>query len=154
MQATQRAFGKSAVGVDLHLIQVAALGGEVIGLGLLIVADAAAEVTHVGGLQAVDELAGLGVQRQDRTTARDIPIRTVIGGHQHEVAVDVSTGPIEAVVGIGPGGKLGLVGLGGILIGDREAGKVGLLGLAVPEARVDIAVCIGDGAVGLAASAS
>ena len=151
MQATQRALGKSAVGVDLHLIQVAALGGEVIGLGLLIVADAAAEVTHVGGLQAVNELASLGVQRQDRTTARDIPIRTVIGGHQHEVAVDVSTGPIEAVVGIGPGGELGLVGLGGVLVGDREAGKVGLLGLTVPEARVDIAVCIGDGAVGLAA---
>ena len=151
MQATQRALGKSAVGVDLHLIQVAALGGEVIGLGLLIVADAAAEVAHVGGLQAVNELAGLGVQGQDRTTARDIPIRTVIGGHQHEVAVDVSTGPIEAVVGIGPGGELGLGGLGGILIGDREAGEVGLLGLAVPEARVDIAVCIGDGAVGLAA---
>ena len=62
MQATQRALGKSAVGVDLHLIQVAALGGEVIGLGLLIVADAAAEVAHVGGLQAVHELAGLGVQ--------------------------------------------------------------------------------------------
>ena len=151
MQATQRALGKSAVGVDLHLIQVAALGGEVVGLGLLIVADAAAEVAHVGGLQAVNELAGLGVQRQDRTTARDIPIRTVIGGHQHEVAVDVSTGPIEAVVGIGPGGELGLGGLGGILIGDREAGEVGLLGLTVPEARVDIAVCIGDGAVGLAA---
>ena len=151
MQATQGTLGKSAVGVDLHLIQVAALGGEVIGLGLRIVADAAAEVAYVGGLQAVNELAGLGVQRQNGAVARGIAIISVIGGHQHEVAVDVSTGPIEAVVGIGPGGELGLVGLGGILIGDREAGKVGLLGLAVPEARVDIAVCIGDGAVGLAA---
>ena len=151
MQATQGTLGKSAVGVDLHLIQVAALGGEVIGLGLRIVADAAAEVAYVGGLQAVNELAGLGVQRQNGAVARGIVIISVIGGHQHEVAVDVSTGPIEAVVGIGPGGELGLVGLGGILIGDREAGEVGLLGLLVPEARVDIAVCIGDGAVGLAA---
>ena len=54
MQATQGTLGKSAVGVDLHLIQVAALGGEVIGLGLRIVADAAAEVAYVGGLQAVN----------------------------------------------------------------------------------------------------
>ena len=60
MQATQRTLGKSAVSVDLHLIQVAALGGEVVGLGLRIVADAAAEVAYVGGLQAVNELAGLG----------------------------------------------------------------------------------------------
>ena len=151
VQALQGAIHEGAVLVGLDLIQIAALGGEVIRLGGGVIGDAAAQIAHAGGRQLVQQLAGLGIQGQDGAVGGDIAAVAVIGGHQDEVAAGVGPGPIEAVVGIRPGGQLGLLGILRVLIGDGDAGEVGLLGLGVPEAGVDIPVAVGDGAVGLAA---
>ena len=151
VQALQGAVRKGAVLVGLDLIQVAALGGEVIRLGGGVIGDAAAQIAHAGGRQLVQQLAGPGVQGQDGAMSGGIAAVAVIGGHQDEVAAGIGPGPVEAVVGIRPSAQLGLLVVFGVLIGDGDAGEVCVLGLGVPEAGVDIPVAVGDGAVGLAA---
>ena len=151
VQAVQGPLHEGAVLVGADLIQVAALGGEVIGVGGGVIAHTAAQVAHVGGLQLVQQNAGLGIQGQHGAVARGIAAVAVVGGHQDEVFAGIGPGPVKPVVGIGPGGQLGLLGLGGVLIGNVDAHEVGLLGFGVPEAGIDIPVAVGDGAVGLTA---
>ena len=149
MQAAQGIFCKGAVCLYLDLIEVAALGGEVVGISGFIVADAAALVAYVGQLLLIQQNTGGGMQRQNGSGAGGVTVRTVIRTNQHIILASVSTCPIEAVVGIGPGCQLGFGGIGGILIGHGQTDEVCLLGFAVPETGIDVAIAISNGTVRL-----
>ena len=149
MQAAQGIFCKGAVCLYPDLIEVATLGGEVVGIGCGIVHNAAALVAYVGQLLLIQQNTGGGMQGQNGSGAGGVTVRTVIRTNQHIILASVSTCPIEAVVGIGPGCQLGFGGIGGILIGHGQTDEVCLLGFAVPETGIDVAIAISNGTVGL-----
>ena len=151
MQALQGVFDKGAVLIGSDLIEVAALRGEVIGVRLRVIADAAAQVADVRHANLVQKRAGLGIERQDGAVAGMVIRSAVVGRDKDIILAGVGARPVKAVVGIGPGSELFLVRLRRILIRDGDADEVSLFHLLYPEAGVDVAVAVGDRAVGLAA---
>ena len=103
-------------------------------------------------LVGVELFAGEAVEDQQRGAVGVVTACAVIGADDGKLVGDVSTGPVEAALsGVGPAGVLGFGGGGMVFVNGIDAGKVGVSVLAVPEACVDVAVLVGDGAVGLSA---
>ena len=151
VQTAQGVFGECAVCFNLDLVEVAALCGKVVGVGSSIVHNATALVTHIGKDLLIQQNTGGGMQGQNGSRTLRIAISTIVSADQYKVVASICACPVETVMGIGPGCKLGFGGVGGILIGHSQTDEVCLLGFAVPETGIDIAVVICDGAVGLTA---
>ena len=141
----------TGIPVDLGVAQNAALGGEEHAVGLGIMGNIGANVA-ADTLVGVELLAGEAVEDQQRGAVGVVTACAVIGADDGKLVGDVGARPVEAArSGVSPAGVLDLGSGGVIFVNGIDAGEVGVSGLAVPEARVDVAVLVGDGAVGLSA---
>ena len=142
----------AVLGRDAGLIEIAALGREVIGICLGVIADRAAQIAG-NALAAVQQLAGFGVEHQKaRRVISRVASLTVIRADKQEIIADIRARPVEsAELRDRPGWDLALVLAGRILIRDRQADVIAVFALILPEAGIEIAVIYDDRAVRLAA---
>ena len=141
----------TGIPVDLGVAQNAALGGKEHPVGLGIMGNVGAQVA-ADTLVGVELLAGEAVEDQQRGAVGVVTACAVIGADDGKLVGDVGARPVEAArSGVSPAGVLDLGSGGVIFVNGIDAGEVGVSVLAVPEACVDVAVLVGDGAVGLTA---
>ena len=151
IQLLERIMIDIAIRIDGDGIEVAALGGEIVAVCLLIIADGAADIRADAG-KIIDHAAGFRIQGEQPCRRTGIAHFAVVGADQQELIAGIRARPIEAAaLGIRPHGLLGLGGLRGVFIRDGQADPVGIGGFAIPEAGIDIAVAIGDRRIRLAA---
>ena len=154
-QSMEGPGGKGAVLLRMDGVEVAALGGEIGGSGAVSIRHKGYGASGVAGIRqgnGVQYGTRLGVQGQKLGIACGITGLSVVGSNQKVVVTHIGTRPVEtAGGGVAPGGELPLCGFCGILVGNRQADIVGASGLTVPEAGVEIAFVVNEGAVGLAA---
>ena len=137
--------------IQLGVAHDAALGGEEKPVGIGLIGDVGADVSP-DAVVGVHQLTGKPVEDQEAGGLGGVASLPVVGTHQDILLRGIGSGPVEtAGSGIGPGGDLALVRPSGVFIRHRQADKVGVSGLAVPEAHIDVSVLVGDRAVGLAA---
>ena len=141
----------TGIPVDLGVAQNAALGGEEHPVGFGVMGNVGAQVA-ADTLVGVELLAGEAVEDQQRGAVGVVTACAVIGADDGKLVGDVGARPVEAArSGVSPAGVLDLGSGGVIFVNGIDAGEVGVSVLAVPEACVDVAVLVGDGAVGLSA---
>ena len=141
----------TGIPVDLGVAQNAALGGEEHPVGFGVMGNVGAQVA-ADTLVGVELLAGVAVEDQQRGAVGVVTACAVIGADDGKLVGDVGARPVEAArSGVSPAGVLDLGSGGVVFVNGIDAGKVGVSVLAVPEACVDVAVLVGDGAVGLSA---
>ena len=154
-QTPEGSGGEGAVFFRVDTVKIAALGGEVGSAGAVFLRYEGHGASGIAGVRqhhGIQQLSGHGIQRQELGMARHVTGFAVVGPNKEVVVADIGPRPVESSGrGIAPGGELSLHGICRILVGDRQAHKIGTAHLAVPETGVEIAVMVDQGAVGLAA---
>ena len=126
--------------LHLYAVEIAALGGEVEGICLFVIADGAADVAGKAG-HRIEQLAAHRVEQEQPRCAAAIPALAVVRADQHIVLARIRPRPIEtAFLHIAPARGLGLCRVFGIFIRQGQADIARVFHFGVPESGVGVAV--------------